>query len=103
MKYKSIGPLQTGQRKITKQPRRHLRFPLQCRLLNCTLLENLSDAAITKLYTLYSIYVTKCSTISLDLTKLYVTHALCNRVVSHIQYSEIYPKVSKSVPILGVE
>ena len=33
---------------------------------NCTLLKNLSDEAIAQLY------VTKCSTISLYLTKLYV-------------------------------
>ena len=34
---------------------------------NCTLLKNLTDEAIAQLY------VTKCSTISLYLTKLYVT------------------------------
>ena len=102
MKYKS-RPFTNGPIKITKQPRRHLRFPLQCRLLNCTLLENLSDAAITKLYTLYSIYV--CDEMFDYFPRFDETlrHICALQPCRQVTYSEIYPKVSKSVPILGVE
>ena len=54
-----------------------------------TLLPNLTDDAIAKLP------VTKFSTISLHLTKLYVTYVeLCNSVFSHICTAKIHPKFS---------
>ena len=60
-----------------------------------TLLENVSDEA-SAYCLLSSTYVTKFFTISLYLTKLYVTESFA--IASSITYSEIRQNLSNSVP-----